>query len=376
MALTFSRGSKKKYKTYPDSTFQVGITLEHKEKGAERVLQKVLDTVNKEVDKKIKVYDDAMEDLDKKIAKYKVDVEKLMKAGKLTEAQAVTKEMIVLKDRVAKVLETYAPNVEKDLAKVVQDHVDAEKKAHAELRAAETKIIVVASLKIGAAVIGAGAGIGTAVVSAGGAAPVALAAVGGAIKVISTAVASLKELSSGEEDIRGKIKATWVQVKADIDKAKLKELKPDKGTMDKIKAFFKTNNAKKMADLLVTHEQKITKLDKAADELGAKIGDMWKKVDAMSKDITNAKKKEAAEKLTKKVMYYHEKIGLYNKNIDYAKAWNIKKKKQLDEVASSGDLKKLGGGDLIEGLQEMKEHAEPFMEAGSALKELLEAVIK
>ena len=234
--------------------------------------------------KEFATLDKAIQDRDEKL-------EKLKKENKAEEAQKLSRSYDA---EVKQLIEKTKEGLQQEIG----DWWVKNKKKQRELLKYQAAIAGKATVVIGVAALGAGAGVASAVVSGGGAAPIAAAAVSGAVSLTTTSVTQLQAALKGFHDAYVKLDVAYHKAKIEAEKQKL--LGPaSSGLKERILAFVKTNPMRELEAALNLYVVMVAKAnEKLAGFMtqGTKLAD---KCEAMVKEAETSKdpkKKQEAQK--------------------------------------------------------------------------------
>jgi uncharacterized lipoprotein YehR (DUF1307 family) len=341
------------------------------------VASQLTEAVNQFLDKRVQTLTAAVKDLDGKLEKLLKESEALANTGKAKEAKAKVDEATKLYANVHPVLQSFITGTQADGQKfLVQWWANAQAKDK-RLKAFNVKAAFKATITITASAIGAAAGIASAVVSAGAATPIALAAVGGAVTVASTSYTSLKAAFEGFDSAYDKLDQAYVQAQKDLKRLAIKSQKPDKGMMDKIKAFVASSPVKALESALAVYEVKVREAETKLANYGNEVDKLLKQRDALQSAASKSKNTDvqaSAKKIWDRVEYIYKKIEGLRSRMNEAKKIATEAHKLVAE-GKAGNLEGLGGKALSK-LQDAAPYLQDGKTAIEGLKTLVEVGLK
>ena len=297
-----------------------------------------------------------------KTDKLVIESKQLSGEGKGKEALGKVEEAKNLVKKIGGVMVTFVQGSEADGKKFVETWWADEVKKDKDLRKAKLEAVFVKAVpKITAAAIGAAAGIASAVLTAGTALPIAAASVGGGITVITTSVTSLQAAFQGFDKAYDSLELALRKAQKDLEKLAVKGQKPDKGKLDKIKAFFSSSPVKDLEKALEIFKIKVREAETKMDKYVKEMQGLQPKFLDLGEKASKAKNKHAEEQAKKaweRFEYVSKKQSLLRKNIDDAKKV-AEAAAQLVIEAKSGKYEAFGGaalgkiGDAAPVLQDM-----------------------
>jgi hypothetical protein len=309
------------------------------------VASQLTEAVNGFLDQRIKTLTAAVQDLDGKLEKLLKESETLSDAGKGKEAKAKVDEASKLYANVHPVLQSFITGTQADGQKFLVSWWAQAQAKDKRLKTSNAKAVFRATITITASAIGAAAGIASAVVTAGGATPIALAAVGGAVTVASTSFTALKAAFEGFDSAYDKLDQAYVQAQKDLKRLAIKSEKPDKGTLDKIKAFLASSPVKALESALAVYQVKVRDAENKLSSYGNEVGKLLKQRDALMAATSKSQSGDAqaqAKKIWDRVEYIYKKIEGLRKRMDDAKKIANDAAKLVAD-AKAGKLEGLGG---------------------------------
>jgi hypothetical protein len=276
----------------------------------------------------------AVTSLEQMVEKMLKEAEALWDEGKGTAALAKVKEAAAFKNKWESQITPFVNGTKADTQKVLDAWWATEQKGQADLRNAKIEAAAMATLKISSAAIAAAAGIASAVVTAGGAVPIAGASVGAAVKVLSSAYTNVKTAMEGFPKAYEKLQIALVKAQAALDKLAVKSTKPDKGTLDKIKAAMAGSPIKDLEDALKNYKVKIqdtkSKMD-SYNKAKSQLADKSVALEGTVKKSKNKDYKKQEEMIGQKMDYIDRKFDLLIRTIDKAEAVAAEAEKVIKE---------------------------------------------
>jgi predicted nucleic acid-binding Zn-ribbon protein len=337
------------------------------------VASQLTESVNAFLDQRIKTLTAAVQDLDGKLEKLLKESKALSDSGKAKEAKAKADEASRLYANVHPVLQSFIAGTQADGQKFLATWWAQAQAKDSKLKAYNVKAAFKATVTITASAIGAAAGIASAVVTAGAATPIALAAVSGAVTVASTSFAALKAAFEGFDSAYDKLDQAYVQAQKDLKRLAIKSQKPDKGTLDKIKAFLASSPVKALQTALAVYQVKVREAETKLASYGNEVGKLMKQRDALQSAASKSKNDDVqvqAKKIWDRVEYLSKKIeGLRSRMDDAKKIAGDANKLVAD--AQAGKLDGLGGKMLGK-----LESAAPILQDGATAIEGIKTLVQ
>jgi cell fate (sporulation/competence/biofilm development) regulator YlbF (YheA/YmcA/DUF963 family) len=341
------------------------------------VAAQLTEAVNGFLDTRINTLTAAVQDLDGKLEKLLKESEKLHDTGKGKEALTKATEAQKLYANVHPVLMSFITGTQADGQKFLVTWWAQAQAKDKRLKAFNAKAVFKATITITASAIGAAAGIASAVVTAGAAAPIALAAISGAVTVASTSYTQLKAAFEGFDSAYDKLDVAYVQAQKDLKRLAIKGQKPDKGTLDKIKAFLASSPVKALESALAVYQVKVREAETKLAAYGNEVGKLLKQREALQAAAVKSKNGDieaASKKIWDRVEYVYKKIEGLRKRMEDAKKISTDAAKLIAE-AKAGKLEGMGGKALGK-----LEDASPYLDDGltaiAGIKTLVEVGIK
>jgi predicted nucleic acid-binding Zn-ribbon protein len=337
------------------------------------VASQLTEAVNGFLDRRIKTLTVAVQDLDGKLEKLLKESEGLSDSGKAKEAKTKVDEAGKLYANVQPVLQSFITGTQADGQKFLASWWAEAQAKDSKLKAFNVKAAFKATATITASAIGAAAGIASAVVSAGAATPIALAAVSGTVTVASTSFTALKAAFEGFDSAYDKLDQAYLQAQKDLKRQAIKSQNPDKGTLDKIKAFLASSPVKALQGALAVYQVKVREAETKLANYGNEVGKLMKQRDALLAAASKSKNGDVqaqAKKIWDRVEYLYKKIEGLRSRMDDAKRIASEANKLVAD-AQAGKLEGLGGKMLGK-----LESAAPFLEDGATAIEGIKTLVQ
>jgi predicted nucleic acid-binding Zn-ribbon protein len=337
------------------------------------VASQLTEAVNAFLDQRLKTLTAAVQDLDGKLEKLLNESKKLSDASNGKEAKAKADEASKLYASVHPVLQSFITGTQADGQKFLSSWWAEAQAKDSKLKTYNVKAAFKATATITASAIGAAAGIASAVVTAGAATPIALAALGGAVTVASTSFTALKAAFEGFDSAYDKLDQAYVQAQKDLKRLAIKSQKPDKGMLDKIKAFLASSPVKALESALGVYQVKVREAEAKLASYGNEVGKLMKQRDALQSAASTSKNDDVqaqAKKIWDRVEYLYKKIEGLRSRMDDAKKIASEANKLVAD-AQAGKLEGLGGKMLGK-----LESAAPFLQDGATAIEGIKTLVQ
>ena len=298
------------------------------------------------------------------------DVDETIKKG------ADSKEVVKRKEPVVKAIQEHARDI---IEKEVNQFIDKLTREDKGLKRESVKTAAKTAAKIGAAVVVAAASVATTVATAGGTLAVSVASIGAAVALITSTVKAALDATKDELDRRKDVKKTWIDVEANIEKQE-KAAGADKGKLDKIKDFFKTNYAKKCLEELKAHSTSLVKVRKSIDAMSPSVNKVLNENERAVAELKRpdldpkfrkeledglAKAEAAADKLLKGIVAANEELT----KLEH---WNAAMVRNVNEA--QGKSPNCFGGKVVDVVSDLQETVTTLVEVGKSLKALFAAI--